>query len=73
MKKTILILTILGITFKSHAQMGARIEQFYMDPSIIVPAAIGTDEKEAYRSITTRFLVRLLVRHNIHYSMFQCL
>jgi type IX secretion system PorP/SprF family membrane protein len=45
MKKTILILTILGITFKSYAQMGARIEQFYMDPSIIVPAAIGTDEK----------------------------
>jgi len=45
MKKTILILTILGITFKSNAQMGARIEQFYMDPSIIVPAAIGTDEK----------------------------
>ncbi len=45
MKKTILILTILGLTFKSNAQMGARIEQFYMDPSIIVPAAIGTDEK----------------------------
>ena len=45
MKKTILILAILGITFKSNAQMGARIEQFYMDPSIIVPAAIGTDEK----------------------------
>jgi len=45
MKKIILVLTILGITFKSNAQMGARIEQFYMDPSIIVPAAIGTDEK----------------------------
>lgn len=45
MKKIILVLTILGITFKSKAQMGARIEQFYMDPSIIVPAAIGTDEK----------------------------
>jgi type IX secretion system PorP/SprF family membrane protein len=45
MKKIILVLTILGITFESNAQMGARIEQFYMDPSIIVPAAIGTDEK----------------------------
>lgn len=45
MKKIILVLTILSITFKSNAQMGARIEQFYMDPSIIVPAAIGTDEK----------------------------
>ena len=45
MKKTILILSLIAGAVKLTAQMGARIEQFYMDPSISIPAAIGTDEK----------------------------
>ena len=45
MKKTILILSLIASAAKLTAQMGARIEQFYMDPSISIPAAIGTDEK----------------------------
>jgi len=45
MKKLFSIIGILGLTLQAFAQMGARIDQFYMDPSISVPAAITSNDQ----------------------------
>lgn len=45
MKKLFSIIGILGLTLQASAQMGARIDQFYMDPSISVPAAITSNDQ----------------------------
>ncbi len=45
MKKLFSIIGILGLTLQAFAQMGARIDQFYMDPSITVPAAITSNDQ----------------------------
>lgn len=45
MKKIFSLIGILGLSFQAFAQMGARIEQFYMDPSISIPAAITQNDQ----------------------------
>ena len=48
MKKLISYISILGLAVSAQAQMGARIEQYYMDPSISIPAAIGASEQGSF-------------------------
>ena len=52
MRKSIYTLAISGFTLigSTVAQMGARIDQFYLDRSVLIPAAIGESE-EGYATI----------------------
>src|SRR5574343_334683 len=51
MKKiTILTYAIIGVIANSFGQMGARLDQFYMDHAAIIPAAI-TRTNEGYASL----------------------
>ena len=38
------IIAFIATIGTSEAQMGARIDQYYMDPSVIIPAAITNSE-----------------------------
>ena len=52
MRRSIFTLAISGFTLigSTVAQMGARIDQFYLDRSVLIPAAIGESE-EGYATI----------------------